>query len=107
MTNIRKLLASNIKTYRREAGLTQAKLAELAATAPHYIAMIEGGKNFPSAEMIERLAGVLSKDSTDLFAITPVQHDWQETILLDIERLITDRLDGIKNKQDSVKQTMC
>lgn len=93
--------------YRHEAGLTQAKLAELADTATHYIAMLEGGKNFPSPEMIERLAGVLGKDSTDLFMITPVQNDWKETILSDIERLITDRLNDIKKEKDARKPPTC
>jgi transcriptional regulator with XRE-family HTH domain len=75
MTNIKKLLATNIKAYRNALGLTQAKLAEQADTATHYIAMIEGGKNFPSPEMIERIAVVLGKDPTDLFALDPIQQD--------------------------------
>jgi len=96
MTSIRKLLATNIKTFRNEAGLTQAKLAELVGTATHYIAMIEGGKNFPSPEMIERIASVFGKDAPELFAITPVQQNWQEVLLLDIENLIQTRLIELK-----------
>jgi transcriptional regulator with XRE-family HTH domain len=98
MTNIRKLLAANIKTCRNEAGLTQSKLAELADTATHYIAMIEGGKNFPSPEMIERIAFALGKDSADLFALEPIQNDWKEMILSDIDKLISRRLDELKSK---------
>jgi transcriptional regulator with XRE-family HTH domain len=100
MTNIRKLLARNIKTYRNELGLTQSKLAEQANTATHYIAMIEGGKNFPSPEMIERIAVVLGKDTADLFAIDPIQQDWKETILGDIDKLIKQRLDELKHKPE-------
>jgi hypothetical protein len=65
-------------------------------TATHYIAMIEGCKNFPSPEMIERIAAALGKDSADLFAITPIQRDWQAVILADIEKLIADRLVALK-----------
>ncbi|MCL2026311.1 MAG: helix-turn-helix domain-containing protein [Leptospirales bacterium] len=64
----------------------------MADTATHYIAMIEGCKSFPSPEMIERLAAALGKDSTDLFALNPVQQDWKKAILTDIEKLISNRL---------------
>jgi len=100
MTNIRELLAENIKTYRKELGLTQSKLAEQVATATHYIAMIESGKSFPSPEMLERIAAELGKDTVDLFAITPIQHDWRENILSDIGELINQRL-GLKQKRDA------
>jgi transcriptional regulator with XRE-family HTH domain len=92
MTDIRKLLAANIRNFRRESGLTQAKLAEKADTATHYIAMIEGGKNFPSPEMIEKIASCLGKDSADLFSITPIQHNWKKEILTEIDQLITARI---------------
>jgi transcriptional regulator with XRE-family HTH domain len=93
MTNIRKLLAANIRFFRHELGLTQAKLAENAETATHYIAMIEGGKNFPSPEMIEKIAACLGKDSVDLFSITPIKHNWKKEILTEIDRLITSRIE--------------
>ena len=99
MTNIRRLLATNIKIYRNELGITQSKLAEKANTATHYIAMIEGCKNFPSPEMIERIAAALEKDSADLFAINPIQQDWKETILADIEQMIHHRLEALKHKR--------
>ena len=88
-------------------GLTQAKLAEQVSTATHYIAMIEGGKSFPSPEMIERIAAVLGKDTVDLFSLTPVQHDWRETILLDIGKLINKRLDGLKKKKNQSEPLSC
>lgn len=92
MTDIRKLLAANIRNFRRELGLTQAKLAEKADTATHYIAMIEGGKNFPSPEMIEKIAACLDKDSADLFSIKPIKHTWKKEILSEINQLITTRI---------------
>ena len=96
MTDIRKLLAANIKSFRKEQGLTQSKLAERANTATRYIAMIEGCKNFPSTEMMERLARALKKDTIDLFSIPPVQKEWKESILADIEKLINTRLEELR-----------
>ena len=95
MTDIRRILAENIRTYRKEKKLTQAKLAERAGTATHYIAMIEGCKNFPSPDMIERIAGVLGKDTVDLFAIYPIQNDWKEMLLSDIELMVSQKLKEI------------
>ena len=101
MTDIRRLLAANIRAYRLELGLTQSKLAEKADTATHYIAMIEGGKNFPSPEMIERLAFALNKDTAELFAITSTQQNWKEEILKEIDRLINEKIQELKENSES------
>jgi transcriptional regulator with XRE-family HTH domain len=101
MTDIRKVLAANIKAFRKEQGLTQAKLAEQAGTATHYIAMIEGCKNFPSPDMITRIAAVFGKDTVDLFSLTAIRHDWKELILSDIGTLVDQRLNELKNKESN------
>ena len=103
MTDIRKVLAANIKAFRKEKGLTQAKLAEIAGTATHYIAMIEACKNFPSPDMIERIAGAFGKDALDLFSLTPIQHDWKALILSDIGALVDQRLDEMKKGKGAGK----
>jgi transcriptional regulator with XRE-family HTH domain len=105
MTDIRKVLAANIKAFRKEQGLTQANLAEQAGTATHYIAMIEGCKNFPSPDMIERIAAVFGKDTLDLFNISPIRHDWKELILSDIETLVDQRLNEIKTSESNKNKT--
>jgi transcriptional regulator with XRE-family HTH domain len=93
MTSIKKLLGSNIKTYRHALGISQEKLAEMADTATNYLGLIEGGKKFPSAEMIERIAAALDKDPPDLFAITPIQQKWKDDILAELEKVIQDKLE--------------
>ncbi|MCL2193631.1 MAG: helix-turn-helix transcriptional regulator [Treponema sp.] len=103
MTDIRKLLAANIKAFRSELGLTQPKLAERANTSTHHIAMIEVCKNFPSPEMIGRIAKALEKDTVDLFAMPHIhkeQNIWKEAILADIEKLINNRLDELRKAPD-------
>ena len=47
MTNLRHVLAINMKEKRSMLGLSQAKLAEKINTAPTYIAMIELGEKIP------------------------------------------------------------
>jgi transcriptional regulator with XRE-family HTH domain len=68
MTNIRDVLAKNMKAYRNALGLSQAKLAERVDTSTHYIGMIEVKNNFPSPEMLERIAAALGIDTLDLFS---------------------------------------
>ena len=68
MTNIREILAKNIKVYRNAMGFSQAKLAEKVNTSTHYIGMIETQRNFPSPEMLERIAAALGIDTLDLFS---------------------------------------
>jgi len=95
MTSIRELLGSNIKAYRTNLGLSQEKLAEMINMATNYLGLIEGGKKFPSASMIERIATALGRDTPDLFTITPLQEDWKEHILLKMRFLINEELKTI------------
>jgi transcriptional regulator with XRE-family HTH domain len=99
MTNIRQLLASNIRAHRKTCGLSQAKLADKVDTATNYIAMIELGKKFPSPQMIERIAFALDIDSVQLFSMEPFQIDsikkLQKDILSDLEKKISNRFKGL------------
>ena len=69
MTDIRQVLANNIKKYRKTHGLTQAKLAEKINSATTYITTIETGKKFPSSAMLEKIAKALDVDTPDLFTV--------------------------------------
>jgi transcriptional regulator with XRE-family HTH domain len=75
MTNIRDVLAENLKKYRQTRGWSQAILAEKARTSTHYIGMLETMNKFPSSEMVHKLAGALDIDPTELFskAIAPAE----------------------------------
>ncbi|MDR1802462.1 MAG: helix-turn-helix transcriptional regulator [Treponema sp.] len=73
MTDIRLVLADNMKKYRKIQKISQEKLAEKVNTAPNYIAMIEVGKKFPSASMLERIAMALNVDTPELFTTDTVK----------------------------------
>jgi transcriptional regulator with XRE-family HTH domain len=96
MTDIKKLLGTNIRTYRQNCGFTQERLAEMADTATNYLGLIECGKKFPSAVMIERIARALGRDTAELFALSPLRLEWQREILADIEKLIAERLEALE-----------
>jgi len=95
MTNIKKHLGLNIKNYRINSGISQAKLAEMADMATNYLGLIENGKKFPSSEMIGRIASALGKDTTDLFILEPIEQNWKENILSKIEMLIDIELKAL------------
>ena len=96
MTDLRKVLAANLKIYRKNLGFSQAKLAEMAEITDNYIALIETGKRFPSVNMLERIAKVLGKDTLELFSIKSIKLSKNEVlkknILSDIEHILTNRL---------------
>jgi transcriptional regulator with XRE-family HTH domain len=81
-----------MKAYRAEMGLSQLKLANMADTAPNYIAMIEAEKRFPTDTMLERIAAALHREPFELFSIAPVQKGWQTALLADLEEFITLKL---------------
>jgi transcriptional regulator with XRE-family HTH domain len=104
MTNIREILGSNLKAYRNSLGLSQARLAEMINMATNYLGLIEAGKKFPSADMIEKIAAALDRDSVELFTLMPIQQDWKECILMKIETLIDKE---IKVLQKDEKKRPC
>jgi transcriptional regulator with XRE-family HTH domain len=67
MTNIREVLAANLKKYRQARGWSQAKLAEKTGTSAQYIGVLEIQGKFPSSEMIHKIAGALGIEPTELF----------------------------------------
>ena len=99
MTDIKTHLGSNIKQYRTQLGISQVKLAEMVDMATNYLGLIENGKKYPSAEMVERIAIALGKDSTDLFVISPIEQDWKETILSKMSMLIDIELKSLRKRK--------
>lgn len=80
MTNIRNVLAINMKARRKEMNLSQAELAEKIGTSPNYISKIEAERQFPSVQMIEQIAVALAFDTVDLFSIKRIRETKLETV---------------------------
>jgi len=89
MTNLRTLLANNIRKRRKLLGISQAVLAERVETSTHHIAQIEQQNRFPSVEMLERIAIALEFDSPELFYAGPYSAEaikrFQEGLKSDFE----------------------
>ena len=92
MTDLRQLLAYNMKDKRKKLGISQAKLAEKADLSTHYIAMIELGRKFPSPENMVQIARALEIDTPELFSMPPSVEEaviqYRQEILADLEKTV-------------------
>ena len=61
------VFAENMKKYRKQAKMTQERLAELCETDHRYIGQIETGRRCPSLEYVERIALALKIPAYRLF----------------------------------------
>jgi len=100
IANIKQILAANLRENRRKKGLTQEKLAEMADMSLHYLATLELGNNFPSGEMLEKLAKALDIQAFQFFypSSTP------EGALLQLEQTIIANIENVVKM--SVKQAV-
>jgi transcriptional regulator with XRE-family HTH domain len=102
MTNIREILAKNLKENRRKLGITQPTLAERANLSTHYLAMIEVARKFPTADVLERLAAALDIAPNELFSVSPspenAMEKLQQTILDNMDRVIESAVDKAVQK---------
>ncbi|MDR2096614.1 MAG: helix-turn-helix domain-containing protein [Treponema sp.] len=97
MTNIREILAKNLKEHRRKLGITQPQLAERANLSTHYLAMIEVVRKFPTADVLERLAAALDIAPNELFSVSPSPEEamekLQQAILANLDHAIENAVD--------------
>lgn len=67
MSKLKLLFGRKIKEYRKKKCLTKAQLAEMVDIDDKHISCIENGKNFPSADLLERISNALNIEPKDLF----------------------------------------
>lgn len=63
-------LGLRIKELRKKAELTQAKLAEIISIDAKHQSCIENGKNFPSADLIEKYAKTFKIEPSELLLLS-------------------------------------
>lgn len=65
MDNIKKKIGNNLKRLRRLKGLKQSELAELVGVEDKTISRIEVGGNYPSMDLLVRMAEALDIELTE------------------------------------------
>jgi transcriptional regulator with XRE-family HTH domain len=97
MTRLREILAHNLKTNRRNCGFSQEKLAEMVNVSTHHIATIETARNYPTLDLIERLATALNIEVHELF-INPLSPPEEmerlyQAVAKNIERVVGEAVE--------------
>jgi len=107
MTDIKDVVATNIKKFRVAHGWSQAYLAEKADVSPNYIGMLENKNKYPSPNMINKLSIAFDIDPTELFSkeIDPATtiNSYRKAALKDVYRFIKSEIKKMdkKNEKDS------
>jgi transcriptional regulator with XRE-family HTH domain len=96
MDSLKEIFAFNLKEKRQKCGLTQAQLAEKANVSTHHIGMLEIARNYPTLELVERIADTLNIEIHELFINPLSPHEELErlyqTVARDIERLVVEAI---------------
>ncbi|MBR1425102.1 helix-turn-helix transcriptional regulator [bacterium] len=82
MDNIKKKLGLNIKRYRLLRGLTQNELAEIVGVEDKTISRIEVGGNYPSMDLLVKIANALGYDIAQLVNFT----DTIDSTILELDK---------------------
>lgn len=87
--NIKQQLGHKIKRLRQKQGYTQEQLAEKMEIATRTLSGIESGKNFVTAETLEKVFEVLEVSSSELFAFDHIkpQEELISEIIADVQKL--------------------
>lgn len=90
---LKKDFGKQLKELRKSKKLTQEQLAELVNVDTKHISFLETGRNFPSADLLEKLKGVFDIEYSDLFDFDNII-DKQDEIIR-----INKLLDNMTQKQ--------
>jgi transcriptional regulator with XRE-family HTH domain len=106
-SNLRHILALNIRERRSILGMSQIKLAEAANISTSYIAMIELERKFPSVDVLEQIAHALKIDPTELLSKTcyPTEavKELHKSVLEGIEQVVKSHIKDFKKNVDNGK----
>ena len=99
MARLKEILAYNLKSNRKKSGLTQEQLAEKAGVSTHHIAMIEIARNYPTLELVERIADILKIEIHELFIAPHSAQDeldrLYKTVAKNIEEVVSQAIEKI------------
>lgn len=92
MNSYQSIFIENLKYYRNKKGISQAKFAEACDCGTGTIGSIEAARQFPSFDLLFRMADVLKIHPADLFLRDASKSD--EELKKHIENILAE---GLKN----------
>ena len=84
--DLKNILGKNIKQYRKLKGLSQEELSEKLDISQQTLSKIENGKNFLTAETLEKIPSILGVNLYELF-MSDEQYT-SNNVIEDIERCL-------------------
>lgn len=99
MDNIKKKIGNNLKRLRLEKGLKQSELAEIVGVEDKTISRIEVGGNYPSMDLLVRLAEVLDCELVDFV-------NFSDKVVESLNELSKEELKVVKKFVDLIKVKM-
>ena len=91
MENTKALLGARIKEIRKARGLTQEQLAEMIDVEQKHVSRIESGKNYPTIDLLEKMAAALKVPLMGFFDFMHMQDDDESAVNLEKMLLELDR----------------
>lgn len=88
---IKILLGKRIKELRIKSNMTQSQLAETVGIDPKHQSCIETGKNFPSADLLEKFSKAFSIEPSELLKFDYLRNRF--LLQQELEELITNCTD--------------
>jgi len=94
--DIKKILGSNIKIYRKKAELTQSQLSEKIGVYPKHMSKIEVGEKYVSPEILEKICIELNVTPSALY-YSPELDQIDETAQGKIDDLIKEKMQELRS----------
>jgi transcriptional regulator with XRE-family HTH domain len=91
MENTKALLGARIREIRKARGLTQEQLAEMIDVEQKHVSRIESGKNYPSIDLLEKMAAALKVPLMGFFDFMHMQDVDESAVNLEKMLLELDR----------------
>ena len=99
MDNIKKKIGNNLKRLRLEKGFKQSELAEIVGVEYKTISRIEVGGNYPSMDLLVRLAEDLNCELVDFV-------NFSDKVVESLNELSKEELKAVKKFVDLIKVKM-
>ena len=101
MTHLQENFISNLRFYRASRGFSQVEFSEKIGISPNYLNAVENGKNFPSVEVLQKIADVLKILPYQLFLEVPLENSENiksKQVLMELKQKICSIIDSAANE---------
>lgn len=102
VTHLQERFIANLRYYRTHRSLSQAAFSKKVGISPNYLNAVENGKNFPSPEVLQKMADELDVMPYELFLESTDKAD-SDTKLEQVLSALKDRMCSLFDNAVTVK----